>query len=180
VVARLRVPAMYQSKEFAHDGGLMAYLPSVAEQAQRAADYVDRSLKGTRPGDLPIDQPARFELVINLKTAKALGLTIPPSLLLRADRVIADYWLARLDHPISYTRDGHPHSIGWGILASRYVGQTIRPNIGRIQLSDRYVGEFSATDEAGLVDFARVAQSRSRTFGGLRAGATPTRRRVRP
>src|SRR5262249_47828074 len=88
VVARLRVPAMYQSKELAHDGGLMAYLPSVGEQALRAADYVDRILKGTRRGELPIDQPTRFELVINLKTAKALGLTIPPSLLLRADQVI--------------------------------------------------------------------------------------------
>jgi len=88
VVAQLRVPAMYQSKEFAHDGGLMAYDPSVAEQARRAADYVDCILKGARPGDLPIDQPTRFELVINLKTAKALGLTIPQSLLLRAVQVI--------------------------------------------------------------------------------------------
>jgi putative ABC transport system substrate-binding protein len=88
VVARLRMPAMYQSTDLAHDGGLMAYVPSIAEQARRAADYVDRILKGARPGDLPIDQPTRFELVINLKTAKALGLTIPPSLLLRADQVI--------------------------------------------------------------------------------------------
>jgi putative ABC transport system substrate-binding protein len=82
------MPAMYQSTDLAHDGGLMAYVPSIAEQARRAADYVDRILKGARPGDLPIDQPTRFELVINLKTAKALGLTIPPSLLLRADQVI--------------------------------------------------------------------------------------------
>jgi putative tryptophan/tyrosine transport system substrate-binding protein len=88
MAAQLRLPAMYQSKELAHDGGLMAYVPSIAEQAKRAADYVDRILKGARPGDLPIDQPTRFELIINLKTAKALGLTIPPSLLLRADQVI--------------------------------------------------------------------------------------------
>jgi ABC-type uncharacterized transport system substrate-binding protein len=88
VMAELRVPAMYQSTELAHDGGLMAYVPSVTEQARRAADYVVRILKGAWPGDLPIDQPTRFELVINLKTAKALGLTIPPSLLLRADQVI--------------------------------------------------------------------------------------------
>ena len=88
LMTQLRLPAMYQSKELAHDGGLMAYVPSVAEQAQRAAEYVDRILKGTRPGDLPIDQPTRFELVINLKTAKALGLTIPETLLATADEVI--------------------------------------------------------------------------------------------
>jgi len=88
VVARLRLPAMYQSSELAHDGGLMAYVPSIAEQARRAAGYVDRILKGTKPADLPVEQPTKFDLVINLKTAKALGLTIPPALLLRADQVI--------------------------------------------------------------------------------------------
>jgi putative ABC transport system substrate-binding protein len=83
-----RLPSMYGQKEYADAGGLMAYGPSSAELWRRAATYVDKILKGAKPGDLPVEQPTKFELVINLKTAKTLGLTIPHSLLLRADHVI--------------------------------------------------------------------------------------------
>ena len=86
--AKLRLPTMFQTKEYAYEGGLMAYVPNVVDQFRRAAEYVDKILKGTMPADLPVEQPTKFELVINLKTAKALGLTIPQSLLLRADQVI--------------------------------------------------------------------------------------------
>jgi putative tryptophan/tyrosine transport system substrate-binding protein len=83
-----RLPSMSTQREFADAGGLITYGPNLAEQWRRAATYVDKILKGAKPGDLPVEQPTKFELVINLKTAKALGLTIPPSLLRRADQVI--------------------------------------------------------------------------------------------
>jgi putative ABC transport system substrate-binding protein len=86
--ASKRLPAVYFFKSFAEAGGLMAYGASTDESYRKAAAYVDRILKGAKPADLPIEQPTRFELVINLRTAKALRLTIPQSLLLRADQLI--------------------------------------------------------------------------------------------
>jgi putative ABC transport system substrate-binding protein len=83
-----RLPTIYELRQFVQDGGFMSYATNLAETYRRAADYVVRILNGARLGDLPIEQPTKFELVINMKTAKALGLTIPPSLLARADHVI--------------------------------------------------------------------------------------------
>ncbi len=79
---------MYPLKGYAEVGGLMAYGPSIPERLQRVAYYVDRILKGAKPADLPVERPMKVELVLNLKTAQALGLTIPPTLLFRADEVI--------------------------------------------------------------------------------------------
>jgi putative ABC transport system substrate-binding protein len=89
LAAQHRLPAIYSFPDFVNDaGGLMAYAPNRAVMFRRAADYVDRILRGAKPSDLPIEQPTQYELIINLKTAKALGITIPESILQRADEVI--------------------------------------------------------------------------------------------
>ena len=83
-----RMPTIFSTRDFVKGGALMSYGPSYAERFRHAADYVDKILHGTKPGDLPVDQPTKFELVIDLTTANALGLTVPPSLIAHADEVI--------------------------------------------------------------------------------------------
>ncbi len=87
-IAKHRLPTMYPYREFVIEGGLMSYSPSYTDSFRRAATFVDKILKGTKPADLPVERPMKFELVINLKTAKALGITIPPIILFQADEVI--------------------------------------------------------------------------------------------
>jgi putative ABC transport system substrate-binding protein len=86
--AKNRLPAMYASSEFVEAGGLMSYAPSYTDLFRRAADFVDKILKGTKPADIPVEQPMKFEFIVNLNTAKQIGVTIPSSVLSRADRVI--------------------------------------------------------------------------------------------
>ena len=88
LVNEARLPAIYPEREYVDDVGLMVYGANVVDNFRRAAAYVDRILKGAKPGDLPIQEPVRFDFVVNLKTAKELGLTVPPSILARADEVI--------------------------------------------------------------------------------------------
>jgi putative ABC transport system substrate-binding protein len=88
LAAKSRLPSIFHLTEFVDFGGLVAYGPDRSDQFRRAATYVDKILKGTKPADLPVEQPTKFELVINLRTARQIGLTIPPNVLARADRVI--------------------------------------------------------------------------------------------
>ena len=86
--ARNNVPAVYYGSDYARDGGLLSYGPDPVDTFRNAASYVDRILRGAKPGDLPVQLPVKYEMVVNRKTATALGLAIPPSILLRADEVI--------------------------------------------------------------------------------------------
>ena len=88
LAAEYRLPAMYETRSFIDDGGLVSYGPDIVIAYRRAASYVDKILKGARPEDLPVEQPTKFEFVINLRAAKALGINVPQALLLRADEVI--------------------------------------------------------------------------------------------
>ncbi len=88
LAAKNQLPTVFSFREYVDAGGLMSYGPDLADLSRRAATYVDKILKGAKPGDLPVEQPTKFELVVNLKTAKTLGITIPPPLLLRADKII--------------------------------------------------------------------------------------------
>jgi len=88
LAAEHRLPAMFEAREFAEDGGLMAYGPNIAEMTRRSASLIAKIINGANPGDLPIEQPTTFELIINVQTGKALGVTFPATVLLRADKVI--------------------------------------------------------------------------------------------
>jgi putative ABC transport system substrate-binding protein len=88
LAVKTRLPAMYTNADFVRDGGLVSYTDDALDRSRRVAEYVDRILKGTKPAELPVQRPVKFELIVNLNAAKQIGLTVPPNLLARADKVI--------------------------------------------------------------------------------------------
>ena len=92
--AKNRLPAIYHFSEFVEAGGLMSYAPNQADLWRRAADFVDKILKGAKPAEIPVEQPTKFEFAINLKAAKQIGVTIPPKVLAQADKVIKEFWIS--------------------------------------------------------------------------------------
>ena len=105
--AQNKVPAVYFASNIVRDGGLLSYGVNLVDSSRRAATYVDRVLRGAKPGDLPVQFPTKFEMVVNLKTAKALGLTVPQSILLRADEVIEYEILQRTTFGSPASATGH-------------------------------------------------------------------------
>jgi putative ABC transport system substrate-binding protein len=99
------LPTMYSQRQYIDAGGLMSYGPSITDMFRRSADYVDKILRGTKPGEIPVEQPTKFELVINLKTAKALGLTVSSTLLARADEVTCGIWFLKLERLMMLRRN---------------------------------------------------------------------------
>lgn len=106
LAAKYHLPASYLVRRYTDLGGLVAYGPDFADLVRRAAGYVDKILKGTKPSDLPVEQPTKYELIINMKTAKALGLSVPTSLLVRADRVIEWSFLAAMHESLAWVTIG--------------------------------------------------------------------------
>ena len=111
--AQHKLPAVYPFRYFVTGGGLIYYGPNPVDQFRRAAEYVHRILKGENPADLPVQHPTKYELAINLKTAKALGLTMPPTLLARAEEVIEELGRCRLFAALSFTIRGMMHGKNW-------------------------------------------------------------------